>query len=333
MAKLAQNSLDDYLAKYRLDPYAPPSFNGSAPSKRVRVERALRDGVPRPLYEFTAGQGRYALRRAMRRNPGRGRVLPDFMIIGAAKAGTTSLYWWLSDHPLVEPATRKEVHFFDYNHFRGRDWYRSHFPLERDRAAFAREHGRPPLTGEASASYLSHDWAPKRAAALLPNVKLVALFRDPVDRAYSQYQMSRREGVEEFPTFEEALARESERLAPEETRVLADPRYNSLALGAWSYLRRSRYDEHVARWLLYFPREQFLFLQAEGLFAQPHETLERVQSFLGLPPHRPEDLPRLKWAGAYDALAPETREHLTDYFRPHNQRLRELTGVDFDWPE
>ena len=72
------------------------------------------------------------------------------------EVGTTTLYGWLTEHPSSMPAVEKEVHFFDYDFFRAVDWYRAHFPLERDRDAFEREHGRPFLTGEASPSYISH---------------------------------------------------------------------------------------------------------------------------------------------------------------------------------
>ncbi len=260
-------------------------------------------------------------------------MLPDFIIIGAAKSGTTSLYHWLSKHPEMAPASTKEVHFFDYNFFRTEDWYRAHFPLERDRDAFERENGRRFITGEASASYISHRWAPQRVAQSLPHVKLIVALRNPIDRAYSQFQMSRREGTEPFAVFEEAVARESERLDPEVERSERDRRYNSWPLGIWSYLHRSRYAEQVERWLDLFPREQFLFVKAEEMFGDPRATLETVDEFLGLPLHVPDELPRMLDGGEYADLSAETRAQLGAYFRPHNERLRELTGIDFGWAD
>src|SRR5260221_5257590 len=209
-----------------------------------RFEVGLRRRVPLPVYQAVRG-GFDGLRSLAGRNPGRGRLLPDFIIIGAAKAGTTSLYGWLSGHPYVSPASTKEVHFFDYNFFRGKDWYRTHFPLERDRAAFAQEHGRPFLTGEASPSYVSHYWAPRRIAAMLPDVKLIMLLRNPVDRAYSQFRMSQREGEEPLESFEEALAQEDGRLDAERAHAMADARYNSWPIGCWSYQLLSRYAEQL----------------------------------------------------------------------------------------
>lgn len=304
---------------------------------RTRLERRLRRSLPVPAYLFYRRR-LTDLKTLAGRNPGRGRVLPDFIIIGAAKCGTTSLYGALADHPFVVPCVTedghfdktKEVHFFDYSFYRGEDWYRSHFPTAEERAAFAREHGRPFLTGEASPSYISHLWAPGRVRQMLPDVKLLAIFRNPVDRAYSQFKMTWREGEEDIESFLEATEREDERLAPELERLAADPWYNSWDYGCWSYLSRSRYAEQVERWLELFPREQLLFLKAEDLFADPGPTIDAAYDFLGLPPHHPAQ-PAVLNAARYETMPADARAALTEYFRPHNERLYELVGIDFGW--
>jgi hypothetical protein len=297
---------------------------------RGRVENWQRRRLPKSAYHFLVR--RYGdARKIARRNPGRGRMLPDFVIIGAAKGGTTSLYGWLCEHPFVAPATHKEVHYFDYNHYRSEDWYRKHFPLEREGNAFAAAQGRPFLTGEASPSYISHYWAPHRLATLLPEAKLLVALRNPIERAYSQFQMSRREGEEELESFADAVAVEDRRLDPERARAMKDPRYNSWPIGCWSYLMRSRYAEQLERWFELFPRERFHFVTLEQLSAEPQLALDGVHEFLGLPPHRHEDLQPLHTA-AYDPMPAETLASLTDYFRPHNERLYEMVGIDFGWP-
>lgn len=265
-------------------------------------------------------------------------MLPDFIVFASVKGGTTSLYGALAQHPFVQPCTTndphfantKEVHYFDYGYHRGADWYRTHFPLERERTEFERVHGRPFITGEATGSYISHPWAPERVRRLLPDVKLIAILRNPVDRAYSQFQMSRREGVEEL-SFEEALDREDERIQPALTRMKADPRYLSWDFGCWSYLARGRYAEQLEPWFELFPREQFLFVPAEEFYDAPQEVLDRAHGFLGVPDHRYDEVAHLNSGGYGDAVPPDVRARLTEYFRPHNDRLRELTGVDFGW--
>lgn len=302
-----------------------------------RVHRLLKQRLPPAAFEL-AMDGYNGLRRVAGRAPGRGRVLPDFLVIGAAKCGTTSLFDWICAHPLVaRPLTdgqpRKELLFFDYNFDRGTDWYRKHFPREADRRDCERENGRPFLTGEATASYLTGYWVPGRVRQLVPDVKLIVTLRNPIDRAYSAFQMSRRERLEECESFEEAIALEAQRLAGELERVRSDPRYNPPLpppLGYWSYLHRSRYAEHVARWLEVFPREQILFLEFEDLASDPSGTLDRVHAFLGLPPHRATELRKLNTAD-YAAMSPSTRAELVEHFRPHNRRLRELTGIAFGW--
>lgn len=310
---------------------SPPRPQSQWRRFRGALDKQLRHSLPRPAYQVAIGRYNY-LRELASRSPGRGRVLPDFVIIGAAKAGTTSLYGWLSEHPHVAPASQKEVHYFDYNFYRGEDWYRTHFPLELERASFAAEHGRPFLTGEASPPYIAHDWAPERLARTLPNAKLLVTLRNPVDRAYSQFQMSRREGEEPFASFGEAVDAEAERLRPELARTRIDRRYSSWPIGCWSYLMRSRYAEQLERWFGLFPREQFHILTLEDLSCDPQPTLDRVHEFLELPPHRYDGLEPLHTA-TYDAIPPEMRSRLTDYFRPHNHRLYELLGTDLGWEQ
>lgn len=299
-------------------------------SKIERIDRELHARLPRPAYHWIRRRC-YDARHVVRRNPGKGRILPDFLVIGTAKSGTTTVYGWLSQHPFVAPAVKKEVHFFDYEYYRGVDWYRSHFPLRRDRDAFAREHGRPFLTGEASPTYISHEWAPARVAKVLPRAKLVLAFRNPADRAYSQFQMSRREGVEPLESFADAVAAEEDRLRPQLERLRADPHFYGWWIGCWSYLMRSNYAEQLERWLQLFPREQFHFVSTEQLESQPQQVLGGIYEFLGLPPYENAELGHLHVAPGYEPMPPDVRAQLVDYFRPRNERLYELVGVDFGW--
>jgi hypothetical protein len=273
-------------------------------------------------------------------------VLPDFVIIGAAKSGTSTLWAWLTGHPHVVGATRKEVEYFSFRYNRGADWYRHHFPLESERARFAAENGRPHLTGEASPFYLPHPLAPARMADLIPRAKVIVTMRDPVDRAYSAYQMWRRWGSE-TASFMTVAALEDEQLDGGATRALhqgvgrwenidpendgapGTPLIGSVHIGRM-YLMGGRYAEQLERWFQHYPREQFHFVTIEELASDPSGAFERLQAFLELPDHRPARL-EAEYVGKYDPLPAEDRARLREYFRPHNERLYELLGRDFGW--
>jgi hypothetical protein len=293
------------------------------------IDQGLRRVLTRGGYDSVKGMY-YRARTAAGRNPGRGRLLPDFLIIGSTKCGTTSLHGWVTEHPLVAPS-KKEIHFFNMNYYRTADWYRCYFPYAHEREAFTHEHGTPFLVGEATASYLAHYWTPQRAATLLPSARLIVCLRDPVDRAHSQYHYFRRRGSEPAETFEQALDLEAERLAGEEQHEISDPHYHSWRVFRWGYHRTSRYAEHLERWFEVFAREQFLFLKFDNVVAAPQRALDQIYEHLGLPAHEHAALPVLN-AGSYDALSASTRTRLDEYFAPQNRRLYDLTGINFGWP-
>ncbi len=238
---------------------------------------------------------------------------PAFLIIGTQKGGTTSLHRYLNKHPDVSMAFKKEVHFFDFFFAKGIDWYLAHFPLRSEAN----------LTGEASPSYLFHPEAPRRARDAFPDVKLIALLRNPVDRAYSHHQMEFRRGKEEL-TFEDAIEREAERLGD------SDP---DIASGNWrrfSYVSRGIYVEQMARWLSVFPREQFLVIKSEEFAREPERHFAQVLDFLGLPPCQLPEY-RTHNAHGYDEMRRDTRTRLSDYYEPYNRQLYDLLGRNFGW--
>src|SRR5947208_4822180 len=115
------------------------------------------------------------------------RLLPDFLVIGAQRGGTTSLYHYLQAHPCIKLANTKDTHFFDKKYNKGLTWYRGHFPIWLEKAYAQQVRRQTFVMGEASPSYLFHPHVPKRVKQALPHVKLIVLLRNPVDRAYSQY--------------------------------------------------------------------------------------------------------------------------------------------------
>ncbi len=248
-------------------------------------------------------------------------VLPDYLIIGAKRAGTSSLYTYLRRNPHVGKAKTKEIHYFDFNYHVGIAWYRFHFPTRFTKASAERRLRGPFLTGEASPYYLFHPLVPGRVRETLPNVKLIALLRDPVTRAYSHYQLQRRYGNEQL-SFEEALEREAERIEGQAERSLAHRNF--------SYLARGVYVDQLERWFAHFPREQMLVLRSEDLFEQPASVEKAACEFLGIPPRRHAAYRRYN-AATYPELAPSTRAFLREYYREPNRRLYEYLGRDFGW--
>jgi hypothetical protein len=183
--------------------------------------------------------------------------------------------------------------------------------------------------GEASPSYLFHPLAPERVAELVPEAKLIALVRNPVDRAFSHYQHEVALGREPL-SFEDALDAEDERLRGEEERMRADPAYFSHAWWNYTYRARGRYAEQLERWLAVFPRDRLLVVPSEDLLLAPEGTHARVLDFLGVERHRLDSYPRV-FEREYDPMKPETRSRLAEEFAEPNRRLYELLGRDLGW--
>jgi hypothetical protein len=282
-----------------------------------------------PLTRALRGPAFRDARMFVRRLQGPRRALPDFLIVGAQKSGTTSLHRWLEAHPAVRGGTLKEVHFFDggldpaVDTFAlGANWYRAHFPLRGELAPGQK-------VFEASPSYLFHPLAPARIAALLPETRLVAILRNPTDRAISHYFHNvrpNRGGLEPLPVAE-AMAAEEARLAP----ALARGDWKDPDLRAFSYKARGRYLEQLERYRARFPADRLLVLRAEDLFEDPAGLMRRLYAFLGLEMPRGGDFRPVHVGGNREAVDPGVRAELDAYFAPHNRALAAALGQDFGW--
>lgn len=270
--------------------------------------------------------------------------LPNFLIIGAKRSGTTSLARYLGSHPEVFMAPSKEVHYFDLNRGRGLDWYRDQFAGA----------GALPAVGEATQTYMYDPDIPQRLAQVMPAARLVAVLRNPADRAYSDYWFRRTRGLETL-SFEDALAAEPERLESSFEERLA-----------CSYVDRGRYAAQLERVCEHFPREQIHILLFEEMRDRPRQAFSELCRFLGVDPRpAPENLgqkinPYVEYrslrlrrmslslpsmagklvgrlnarASGYPSMNPETRRRLNGSLAADNARLARWMGRDLEaWDE
>lgn len=245
---------------------------------------------------------------------------PDFLIIGAQKAGTTSLYNCLKQHPAVSPARKKEIHYFSQFYRKGLAWYLEHYPLRDDEQ----------LSGEASPFYLFHPQSARRIAEVYPHIKLIVMLRDPVERAISHYHQQHRRGHEKLPMLA-AFEQEPKRIGKAWEKLLRDEQTSASLLQQCSYLKRGEYLSQLQRYEQYFPARQIHLIESRDFFNQPQDTLQLLYHFLEIDPDFvPADLwPRKP--GLYADTDPTILNYLHHYFKPHNEALFRHLGRTFPW--
>ncbi len=227
----------------------------------------------------------------------------------------------------VDGSKRKEIHYFDSgstpgvdDYKNGLDWYRTWFPV-RTRATQSKKFF------ESTPSYLYHPEAPERIYSALPNIKLIAVLRNPTQRAISQYFHMYRKGRETLPIME-ALQTEEQRIE----RIKAKPNSTNRSFRIFAYKARGRYQEQLSRYYKYFSRDQLLVLSSDLLFSNPDTALKKIFAFLGVDAEFvvPNLTPRNVGANKKE-LPQEVYDYLDLYFKDHNQKLYDLTGEDFGW--
>lgn len=241
---------------------------------------------------------------------------PDFLIVGAAKCGTSSLYNYLSHHPQVLLPHKKELDFF-WKHFaQGKEWYLAHFPTIADRSDF--------ITGEATTNYLRFPQVAQRIKKLFPQVKIIILLRNPIDRAVSWHYHKVNTGLAQGD-FATAFATEVKQLAQFSESDLINTGYRNP-----DNLLSSLYIYKIKYWVELLGREQFLILPSEEFYEHTQAVMEQVFTFLGLPNHPLDNYLKVN-AGSYKAIDRDLRQALRNYFQPYNQQLEAYLGIKFNW--
>jgi hypothetical protein len=256
---------------------------------------------------------------------------PDFLLIGAQKAGTTSLYRYLIQHPqILGNKTWKEIRYFDLpeNYQKGMGWYLGNFPSKLEK--------QNRLTFDASPSYLYFPHIPQLIKQDLGNIKMIAILREPASRAYSAWRMyhsfadnshAHLRDIADHRSFPLAIDQELRQSFSEEQR----PQY------PYGYVARGKYIEQIENYFSFFNKKNLLVLSAEELSRETEKTLEKVCKFLEIgefPQHLVENLKQEKYnVGRYQKDEEEKKviEKLKVFFVPFNQRLYDLLDVRFDW--
>ena len=258
------------------------------------------------------------------------RILPDFLIAGFNRSGTHSLFDYMGQHPNIENASRREIHYFTLSYWRGLNWYRSYFPTIISKKIFESKNKEKFLTGEATPHYVFHPLAIKRIKKLVPNVKLIVVLRDPVENAYSHYQHYWRAGIEK-ESFEEAVKTDKERFEKINALYKEDQiKEHDLKNVKIPYVSYATYVIHIKRLLEIFPKEQILFIKNFDLNQNPQEELKKIFRFLNLPEYTIQDLKKRNM-GKYEKMNNEIEKYLREYFKQFNKELEDLLGMKFRW--
>ena len=276
---------------------------------------------------------RFSFEKLYRKMTSRLRPLPDFIIIGVGRAGTTALYSYLIQHPLIVPASTDnnesvaDLHFFEYIISNNIQWYKSHFPISFSKS---NNHKNSFITGEYTSTYMYHPHVPKRIFNLLPKIKLIVILRNPIDKAYSTYQQQFRFG-EYTTSFEDTINAELRRIdLNKDFPELNSDNYDFENFVAQNIIRHGIYADYLEIWLKIFDRKQILILNSDDLKKSTNETLQRVFNFLNISNYDIKDTSQVN-VGKYPSISKITRKKLIEFFKPHNQRLNKLLDTEFDW--
>jgi len=254
-------------------------------------------------------------------------MAPDFLLIGAQKGGTSSVFLNLLYHPNILVPLNKEIFYFNEHFDQSENWYLSHFPPEMARKRLEKRRGQRCITGEGSITYLCDAVVPERVKQHFPSVKLLAVLRDPALRAHSHFKHAIRL-KNETRDFATAIRVEMDRIA---RGILQyedpDTPYNENT----QYLVRGHYADQLENWFKFFPREQMLILRSEDFFENPGVVYGEILDFLDLPQWAPGKFASINIARNRVPFGQAERDLLADYFRPHNRKLNELLGRDFGW--
>jgi len=241
---------------------------------------------------------------------------PEFLILGAQKGGTSSLYRYLLQHPEIHKSKRKEIHFFDLKFAKGTDWYHRNF-------CFSFWKG---ITGESSPYYLYHPRVPMRVYEYNSNMKLIILLRNPINRAYSHFH-HKIENNRESRSFREALTGNLDNCRKAHDLLLNDQIEYSWDHQRYSYIDRGFYVDQLDNWLRFFPRDQFYINTSEFFFKNTNEVCNQIFEFLKVGP-KVIKTDKIHNKGKYPPILNEDKYYLREIYSEKNQELKFKYNLD-----
>ena len=254
------------------------------------------------------------------------RVIPDFLVIGAKRCGTTSLYQHLPEHPCISKSPYDNMGFFNDNFHLGVNWYKSFFPTTFTRKKIKSKFGNF-LAFDVTTKYMEEESTANNVYQTKPNMKIIIILRNPVDRAYSQYHLSVRQTAERR-SFEDVVEENMNRLNKEShEHYEIKPRFSAKED---NYLKKGLYALQLRYWLKIFPRENILTVSTEEFESNQQIIYNKIFEFLNISKFEVKNTKKME-KGNYQPIKSETRNLLLDYFRPHNHELFELINMEFDW--
>ena len=257
------------------------------------------------------------------------RVLPDFLVIGVGRGGTTSCFHYLSQHPSIIGSAYDEIGFFDSNYHLGMNWYRSMFPTKFLKKKIVKKFGKC-LTYDVTPAYIRKPWVARRIKELFPEIKLIALLRNPVDKAYSHYNSKMQVEGDTKTTFEEMVEEDIKTFQKfENTNSIIDDEYFRNYIEK-SLLGRGIYAQQLKIWFELFDPKQLLILTSEELSTETNKVMNKIFRFLDLPDYEIPDIVK-RSTGNYTKMKMDTRKKLISFFSKYNQDLFKLLDQEFDW--
>ena len=254
------------------------------------------------------------------------RVLPECFVIGVVRSGTTSLYHYLGQHPCIVSSAYDELGYFDDNYHLGVNWYKSLFPTKFTRNKIIKKHGKF-LTYDVTPFYIYNPLVAKRIFESFPKAKIISNLRNPIDRAYSNYNDAVEMGDIKIP-FEEVVQIAMDEIDKNKSKLnneayIVDTYYENI-------LARGFYADQLKIWFKKFQKNQLLMIPSEDLAQKTDQILTKIFEFLDLPYFKIKDLTKQN-KREYPPMKAETRKLLIEFYRPYNEKLYNLINQHFDW--